>query len=64
MKIFEECGPDTEYIKGEKKITADTLSRWTINGNQDTTHKSTYQQETVSEINDIKEIPEGNFPIK
>ena len=34
-----------------------------LNGNQETTHKSTYQQEIVSELNDIEELPEGNFPI-
>ena len=42
---------------------ADTLSRLTLNGNQDTTHNSTYQQEIVSEINDTEEIPEGTYPI-
>ena len=31
--------------------------------NQETTQKFTYQQETVSEINDIKELSEGIFPI-
>ena len=34
-----------------------------MNGNKETTQKSTYQQEIVSEINDIKEISVGNFPI-
>ena len=34
-----------------------------LNGNQETTDKSTYQQEIVSEINYTEEIPEGNFPI-
>ena len=34
-----------------------------LNGNQETTQKSTYQQEIVSEINDTKELPEGTFPI-
>ena len=31
--------------------------------NEDTTQKSTYQQETMSEINDIEEIPEFTFTI-
>ena len=31
--------------------------------NEYTTHNSTYQQEIVSEINDIEEIPEGTFSI-
>ena len=34
-----------------------------LNENRDTTQKSTYKQEIVSEINDIEEIPEGTFPI-
>ena len=34
-----------------------------LNGNQETIHKSTNQQEIVSEINDTKEIPECTFPI-
>ena len=44
-------------------MVADVLSRIPLNVNQDTTQKSTYQQEVVSEINDIGEIPEGTFPI-
>ena len=44
-------------------IVSERLSRIPLNGNQETTQKSTYQQEIVSEINDIKEIPEGTFPI-
>ena len=42
--ILEDYGPDIEYIKVEKNIVADGLSRITLNGNQETTHKSTYQQ--------------------
>ena len=34
-----------------------------LNGNQETTQNSTYQREIMSEINDIKELPEGTFPI-
>ena len=55
--------PDIEYIKGEKNIVADRLSRRPLNGNEETTQKSTYQQEIMSEINDTEEIPEGTFPI-
>ena len=61
--ILEEYGPYIEYIKGENNIVTDRLSRTPLNGNKETTQKSTYQQEIVSEINDIKEIPEGTFPI-
>ena len=35
--ILEEYGPDIEYIKVEKNIVADGLSRITLNGNQETT---------------------------
>ena len=41
--ILEEYGPDIEHIKGEKNIVAEELSIFPLNGNQDTTHKSTYQ---------------------
>ena len=61
--ILEQYGPDIEYIKDEKNIVADALSRFPLNGNQETAQKSTYQQEIVSEINDIREISEGTFPI-
>ena len=61
--ILNEYGPDIEYVKGDKNIVVDTLSRLPLNGNQDTTQKSTYQEENVSEINGIEEQPEGNFPI-
>ena len=46
-----------------KKIVVDVLSRFPLNGNQETTQNSTYQKEIVSEVNDTKEIPDGNFPI-
>ena len=34
-----------------------------MNGNQETTQKSIYQQEIVSEMNDIEELPECTFTI-
>ena len=46
-----------------KYIIADTLSILPYNGNQDTTQKSIDQKEIMSEINDIKELPEVTFPI-
>ena len=46
--IIEEYGTYIEYIKGEKNIVTDGLSRIHLNGNQETTHKSSYQQEIVS----------------
>ena len=61
--ILKEYGTYIEYIKGQKNIVADAISRFPLNGNQETTQKSTYQREIVSEINDTKEILEGNFPI-
>ena len=61
--ILEQYGSDIEYIKRDKYIVAYKLSILTLNGNEETTQKFTYQKEIVSEINDIKEQPEGNFPI-
>ena len=52
--ILEEYSPEIEYIKGEKNIVADPLSRLPLNGNQETTKKSTYKKEIVSEINYIE----------
>ena len=52
--ILEEYGTDIEYIKGEKNISTGGLSRIPSNSNQETTQKSTYKKEIVSEINDIK----------
>ena len=46
-----------------RKKVADTLSILALNGNQETTQKSTHQNEIVSEINYIEEIPEDSFPI-
>ena len=43
--ILEEYGLDIEYIKGEKSIVTDRLSMIILNGNQENTQKSTYQQE-------------------
>ena len=42
---------------------ADTLTQLPNKGNQKTTHESNYIRETMSEINHIKEISEGMFPI-
>ena len=47
----------------ENNIVTDILSRIPLNGNQETTQKSIYQQEIASETNDIEELPEGTFPI-
>ena len=42
---------------------AETLSRLTINVNQETKHESAYKNEILSEINNIEELSEGIFPI-
>ena len=41
----------------------DAISRFPISWNQDTTQEFTYNKEKLSEINEIKELPEGIFPI-
>ena len=46
-----------------RKIVKYTLSRLPLNWNEETTQKSTYQKEIVSEINDFEELPEGTFLI-
>ena len=46
--ILEDYGTYIEYIKGEKRIFTDGLSRTPLNGTQYTTQKSTYKQEIVS----------------
>ena len=45
--ILKEYDPDIEYIKDEKNIVADALSRIPINGNKEHTEKYNYQQEIV-----------------
>ena len=42
----------------------DALSQLPNNGDQKTTQDSGYTTEIMSEINDIEELSEGNFPIK
>ena len=44
IPILEEYGTYIEFTKGENKIVAYALSRIPLNGNQETTQKSTYQQ--------------------
>ena len=45
--ILEEYGLEIDYTKGEKNMVSDALSILPLNGNQETTHNSTYQQEIV-----------------
>ena len=56
--ILEEYGTNIEYIKGDKYIVANAISRFSLNGNQETTQDSTHKKGIVSEINHIKEVPE------
>ena len=61
--ILEEYSPDIEYIKDEKNIATDALSRLPNNGNQESIHEKMYTTETMSELYDIKELPEGTFSL-
>ena len=61
--ILEEYGPDIEYILGKKYIAVDALSRLLNNGNQDTTHESTYTTEKMSELCYIEELTVDTFPL-
>ena len=45
-------------MQGNKNIVTDSLSRFPITGNQETTHEYTYKQEIVSEINDTEKLAE------
>ena len=47
----------------QEKIAANALSRLPNNENQDTTPELTYLPETMSELYDIEELPEGTFPL-
>ena len=61
--ILEEYGPDIEYIPGANNIAVDALSQLPNNGNQETTHESTYTMEKMSELYDIEELTEGMIPV-
>ena len=61
--ILEEYGPGIYYIKGYNNRAAYALSRLPNNGNQETTHEQTYTTETMPDLYDIEELPEGTFPL-
>ena len=42
--ILEYYGTDIEYIHGSKIIVADSLPRFTIDDNEETTQESTYKK--------------------
>ena len=52
-----------EYIQGKKNIVAYQLEQLTNDANTNTTQKSNYLTETMSEIYVINEILEGKSPI-
>ena len=47
----------------EINIVASTVPGMPLNGNQETTLKSTYKKEIMSEINNTDELPKDNSPI-
>ena len=61
--ILEEYVPYIDYIKCKNNIVADVLSRLPNGSNQETTHEQMYTTETMSKLYDIKELPEGTFPL-
>ena len=61
--ILEEYSPEIEYILGKKSLGAEVLSRLSNNGNQHTTHESTYSTDTMPEIYDIDEPLNGMVPL-
>ena len=61
--ILEEYSLDIEYIQGEKNRSVDVLLQLPNNGNKETTHESTYKTETISELFNIEETPEGKFTL-
>ena len=61
--ILEEYGPEIDHIQGNTNIEADVLSIFPIDGNQKTTQYSNYKKEIKSEVNNIKNSPEGIFHI-
>ena len=60
--ILEEYDEDIKYIKIQKNIAADELSQLPNNGNQKTTHESTYSTDTMQKHQDIK-LSESPFPL-
>ena len=46
-----------------RNIVADALSQLRNNGNKETTHKSTYTMEELSELYDIEELTADTFPL-
>ena len=53
-----------EYNQGKTNKVVDVLSKFITDGNQNTTQESNYIRESMSELLDTNEIPEGAFDIK
>ena len=54
---------EIDYTKVKKNTVAYALSKWPNNWNKKTTKESNYIKEIMSEVNNIKELPEGIFPV-
>ena len=60
--ILEEYSPDIKYIPGNRNIAVGDYSQLPSNGNQQTSHNSSYTMENRSELYDTEEMPYGMFP--
>ena len=62
--ILEEYGRKIQYIPRVKNIAEDAISTFLSNGKPKSTHKYNYVAETLLEMYEVEEIPNGTFPFK
>jgi hypothetical protein len=59
--ILEEYGPELKYIKGERNIVADALSRLDMSSDKSHNSEETYMAESLGL--DSEDIPKDAFPL-